>query len=71
MSCSFCNGDENLLTGRTKLSLKGDFYPGIDVCIDGKELYITAVADVYEPSYMEEHIEIHFCPMCGQKLGGD
>ena len=71
MSCSFCEGDENLLSSRIHLSTKGDFYPGIDVYIAEKELCITAVANVYEPNFMEESIEICFCPMCGKKLGGD
>lgn len=68
MSCDFCklvNG-EWMIDQRNKMSLKGDFYPGIQAYIYGKELNI--VADTYEPNFMEANIEIRFCPMCGQKL---
>lgn len=70
MSCDFCKmvNNEWIVDQRDKISLKGDFYPGIQAFIDGKELVIVAVADTYEPNFMESRIEIHFCPICGQKL---
>ena len=73
--CEYCkcyweHDKKYLLSGRTDLSKKGDFYPGIDIHIDPEEnvLVVESVADVYEPTYMEEKIRINFCPMCGCKL---
>ena len=70
MSCDFCKmvNNEWIVDQRDKISLKGNFYPGIPAFIDGKKLVIVAVADTYEPNFMESRIEIHFCPICGQKL---
>lgn len=68
--CKYCCDGvvEPLLDNRTELSRKGDFYPGIDVYIEGDKLEIEAVADVYEPGYEEATIEIKYCPMCGRRL---
>ena len=71
--CEFCRNDgwsenENLINPSSHLSSKGDFYSGFTVYVDGDSLSIRAVADTYEPSYMEDEIKINFCPMCGRKL---
>lgn len=66
--CKYCTGDKALLERPKNLSYKGDFYPGMDVSIDGRELFIFAVPDTYEPEVLEKTIEIAFCPMCGKKL---
>lgn len=68
MSCEFCNGNKSLIDTNTRLSRKGDFYPGVDVCIECNVLYVAAIADVYEPNYTEAEVKINFCPMCGEKL---
>lgn len=68
MSCVYCEGGRNLISRSEHFSLKGDFYPGVDVCIDGNELYVNGCADTYEPNYIEESIKINFCPMCGRQL---
>lgn len=68
MACDFCKGDKLLMSRNEHLSYKGDFYAGIEACIDGDILSIDAVADTYEPNFTEEEIKINFCPMCGQKL---
>lgn len=68
MSCEYCKGERPLLERINKLSTKGDFYPGIAVDIYENRLCIDAVADTYEPNYLEEDIEIKFCPMCGDSL---
>ena len=69
--CEYCDGKcKFILHGRTEYSKKGDFYPGVDVWIEpvNKRICIDAVADVYEPHYIEERIQIRFCPMCGKEL---
>ena len=73
MACKYCDwfsdDHEELVNTRTKLSKKTDKYPGIYACIDREaNLYIEAVADTYEPSYLEHSIKINFCPMCGREL---
>lgn len=76
MACRYCKGyDEysfpnrkDLMSFDEKLSLKGDFWPGIKLTIEGDVLRAQAVADVYEPSYIERTTKINFCPMCGRKL---
>ena len=67
--CKYCNNTgEMLFDTRTKLSSKGDFYPGIEVYVEDNKLEIAAVPDVYEPGYEEATIEINYCPMCGRSL---
>lgn len=68
--CKYCTGDSvELIDTRTKLSLKTEMtIPGVEVFIDGGELTVYAVADIYEPNYQEESVPINFCPMCGRKL---
>ena len=39
-----------------------------DRYIEDNELYVTAVPDTYEPGFMEEFVQINYCPMCGEKL---
>jgi hypothetical protein len=68
MSCDYCEGLCYLAYRSEHLSLKGNFYPGIDVSIEGNELCIDGCADTYEPNYIEESIRINFCPICGMKL---
>ena len=71
MGCIYCTyGGKLLVWGRNKLSKKGDFYPGVDIGVDPEKnvLFVEAVADVYEPSFVEAAIEISFCPMCGRYL---
>lgn len=68
MACIYCEGNSNLISRSERLSLKSDFYPGIDVGIDGNELFVEGSADTYEPNYIEESIRIKFCPMCGRQL---
>ncbi len=68
MSCIYCNGGRALIDRSSRLSLKGDFWPGICVSLAGNELWVESVADTYEPNYMEETVKINFCPMCGEKL---
>lgn len=65
--CECCKdyySNKPILDTRTKLSNKGDFYPGIEVDIVFNKLSIVAVADVYEPGYVETDININYCPMC-------
>ena len=68
--CKYCDSDFDLylLDTMTHLSYKGDFYPGVRICVDGNMLSIDAVADTHEPNYIEECIPIIYCPMCGRKL---
>jgi hypothetical protein len=76
MACEYCRSAEwylneypkELMSLDEKMSLKGDFYPGIRLVIDGATLHAQAIADVYEPSYMEKEIKINFCPVCGRML---
>lgn len=78
MACEYCKDCEEyfdiypkeLMSLNEKMSPKGDFYPGIRLSIDGDTLRAQAIADVYEPSFMEKEIKINFCPMCGQQLKG-
>ena len=66
--CEFCNGDDFIIYTRTRMSDKADFIPGIDVHLDGRKLSVCAVADTYEPNFMEACVLIRYCPMCGEKL---
>lgn len=76
MSCEYCKDCEEylyidqkeLMSLDEKMSLKRDIYPGIRLTIDGDMLRAQAIADTYEPSYIEKEIKINFCPMCGQYL---
>ena len=68
MSCVYCCGDRNLIECVDRLSTKGDFHPGIIASIYENTITIQAVADTYEPNFMEEDIKINFCPMCGKDL---
>lgn len=67
-SCVYCNCDRIIVNRSDRLSLKRDFYPGLDVFIDRDVLYIEGSADTYEPNYIEVSVKINFCPMCGRKL---
>lgn len=71
MECLYCSGSKSVLNTRTKLSLKGDFYPGIDVFIDDPILCIESYSDTYEPGFLEADVKINYCPMCGKKLTTD
>ena len=70
MVCDYCNPDIELplIETATKLSKKGDFYPGITVGVYNDELWVVAEADTYEPGCLEADVKIKFCPMCGRKL---
>ena len=68
MACKYCKEDEPLHDLKPELSHKGEFYPGISVTVDGDRLYVTAIADTYEPSFQEVEVGINFCPMCGERL---
>ena len=68
MACEFCKNCKPLAECDKRLSLKGDFHPGIYVDVCEGMLYIEAVPDTYEPGYMEKYIDINYCPMCGQKF---
>ena len=73
MACDFCKDEycedrRDLMSFDKKLSHKGDFSPGIQICINGDILSAMAIADVYEPNFTEKEIKINFCPMCGRKL---
>lgn len=69
MACEYCKGDKGLIEREHgNMSLKGDFYAGIDAYIDEGILSVDSVADVYEPNFTEVEIKINFCPMCGEKL---
>lgn len=68
MSCIYCKEDYALINTTSKMSTKGDFYPGIVAGIDNRELYFASDADTYEPSHLEAFCKINFCPMCGCKL---
>lgn len=68
MSCKYCSGQEALFDDATKLSEKGDFYPGIDVWLNDGKLSITAIPNTYEPGIVEACVSIKYCPMCGSKL---
>lgn len=66
--CDYCNGKKYLAERSGPLSYKGEFTPGIEVCIDGDILSVDSIADVYEPNFTEEDIKIRYCPMCGRPL---
>ncbi len=66
--CDYCAGIKYILDTQTTMSYKGDFFPGVHILIDDDELCVDAVADVYEPHYIEEKTKINYCPMCGRKL---
>lgn len=75
MACKYCDwwckehDHEDLINTRTKLSKKGEWYPGITATINELGyLTIEAVADTYEPGYLDHVIEINFCPMCGREF---
>lgn len=68
MSCEYCEGLSYLIYRSKHLSFKRDFYPGIEVSIEGNELCIDGCADTYEPNRIEESVKINFCPMCGGQL---
>lgn len=71
--CRYCreNTPDDLVSRSEEISRKGDFYPGMDVYISGRELCIECTPDTYEPSYMDAYIFIDYCPMCGRRLKGD
>lgn len=66
--CKYCLGEKPIFNSRKRLSKKGDFYPGIEVSLDDSILIITCAADVFEPNFLEEEVNICYCPMCGRKL---
>ncbi len=66
--CDFCYKGKPLLDSRSKFSAKGDFYPGIEICIAGEKLNVACIADTYEPNCTEAGIKINYCPMCGRNL---
>lgn len=66
--CPYCSGEKLLVSRSTKLSLKGDFFPGMDIWVEGDRLEVEVAPDTYEPGFMEESIKINFCPICGRKL---
>ena len=66
--CEYCKGEKPIFSNCTKYSSKGDFQPGIEVCVQGGEMSVTASPDTYEPCYEEADFEINFCPMCGERL---
>lgn len=68
MRCEYCSGTEYLMERDSKLSRKGNFYPGIDMGIYGDVLFIEGCVDTHEPNYIEQGVTINFCPMCGAKL---
>lgn len=68
MSCCYCKGEKSLIERGEHFALAGDFYAGIEVCIDKDTLSVDSIADVYEPNFTEDEVKIHYCPMCGQKL---
>ena len=68
MACEYCRGQKQLHPQSRELSSKGDFYAGIAVGIYDAELAVVAVADTYEPNYMEAYISIKYCPICGQAV---
>lgn len=68
MSCEYCKDDYTLIDTATKISRKSDCWPGITVGVENGELWVSAIADTYEPSCQEAFCKINFCPMCGEKL---
>ena len=68
MSCEYCQGTKAIISDIDKLSKKGDFYPGIIISIYEGMLCAEAVADTYEPNYMDTQVRIKYCPMCGENL---
>lgn len=69
--CEYCSGEKALFDNRTEYSKKGDFYPGIEVWIGSGGISVAAATDTYEPGYEEAAFKIHFCPMCGARLGDE
>ena len=67
-SCPYCRGEKTLISRSSKLSLKRDFYPGIELWVEADRIYIEAAPDTYEPSFMEDEVKINFCPICGREL---
>ena len=68
MSCSVCKGEKYLYNSQTKYSYKGDFMPGVTINVENGKLYIDAIADTYEPNYIEIETDIFYCPVCGEKF---
>ena len=66
--CDYCEGTAAILNNRNVMSYKGDFFPGVEICVDGHFLSFVCVADTYEPNYTGVTAKIKFCPMCGRKL---
>lgn len=66
--CEYCEKDEPIIDTMNELSLKGDFYYGVTVCISDNELCVTASPDTHECGFQEETVPINFCPMCGRRL---
>lgn len=70
MACKRCNGEKWLHYGQNQYSGKTDGKYGINVDVNNinGELWITSVADTYEPNYQELTIKINYCPICGKRL---
>lgn len=66
--CEYCEKDKPIINTMNELSLKGDFYYGLSVCISDGELCIMSSPDTYECGFQEETVPIKFCPMCGCEL---
>lgn len=69
MACDYCLGLISLhYHDRVLSNNKGNPYPGIDAYVESGELYITSIANVYEPNFQEVSVPIKYCPMCGMEF---
>lgn len=74
MACEYCNGKGRMFNFPEKWLIEksqtiGDYdEPTIDVLVIGNELVATSERD-HRGYSVEERTLIHFCPMCGEKLG--
>jgi hypothetical protein len=70
LACKYCRDKRCVIEQCDRMSLKGNFYPGIVMGISHNELWVSSVSDTYEPDVQETSVKINFCPMCGEKLEG-
>lgn len=69
--CKYCNSDV-LLSDFRGYSRHHDYKYGVVTYIEDGTLYIEAHPDSVDVgAYVEEEIEINFCPICGSKLKED
>lgn len=74
MDCKYCaeycgeDSKEDIYNDRKLSHKRNQIYVGTQIYIEDNNLHLFAVADTYEPGFIEAKAPINFCPMCGRKL---